>query len=167
MALIHETDEKASFDARTDMRFNQEIYCREALVMGILTCTQSMTCTTRLSYNVYCLDLDGFSGSVEIEFSGLEESCDALSDMCLNRETYRRKALAMGILTCTQSMACTTRLSYNVYCLDLDGFSGSVLYIYIYMYIYVYVCVCIYIYIYINTHMYKYIYIHICIYVYI
>jgi hypothetical protein len=126
VALIHETDEKASFDVRTDMCLNREICRREALAMGILTCTQSMTCTTRLSYNMHFLDLDRFSGYVQIELSGLGESSDALTDMCLNREMYRQKSLAMDFLTCTQSMTCTTRLSYNLYFLDLNGLSGSV-----------------------------------------
>jgi len=53
-ALIHETDEKASFDARSDMCFNRKIYRWKALAMGFLTCTRSMTCTTRLSYNLPC-----------------------------------------------------------------------------------------------------------------
>jgi len=61
-------------------------HMEDPLPDSALSCTQSMTSTGRLSYNLYWLDLDGFSGSVQIESSGLGVSFDALTDMCFNRE---------------------------------------------------------------------------------
>ena len=106
MALIHETHEKASIDALSDMCFNREIYRRKALAMSFLTYAQSMTCTARLSCNLRCRK--------RVEVALIHEtdekaSIDALADMCFNREIYRRKALAMGFLTYAQSMTCMYR----------------------------------------------------------
>ena len=77
----------ASIDALADICFNREIYRRKALAMGFLTYAQSMTCTSRLSYNLRCRKRVYVA---LIHETDERASIDTLADMCFNREIYRK-----------------------------------------------------------------------------